>query len=81
MAERLKVTPCPHCRAIGALIRHGYLRGYDEGNLRHKAVRARRIFCSNRGRRPGCGRTFSVWIATKVRRLGLTTGEAAAVSA
>jgi len=27
--ERLKLTPCPHCRAVGTLVRHGYLRGYD----------------------------------------------------
>lgn len=73
MTERLKWTPCPHCHAVGALIRHGYLRGYDESSPRLKVVRARRIFCSNRSRRPGCGRTFSVWIATKIRRLGLTT--------
>jgi hypothetical protein len=74
MAEQLKQTPCPHCKAVGTLIRHGFLRGYDESNLRQKAIRARRIFCSNRHARPGCGRTFSVWVADKIRRLGLTTG-------
>ena len=39
-----------------------------------RRVRARRIFCSNRNARPGCGRTFSVWLADKIRRLSLTTG-------
>lgn len=73
IAERLKQTPCPHCRAVGTLIRHGYLRGYDEGDSQRKTVRARRIFCSNRHRRRGCGRTFSVWVADKIRRLSLTT--------
>jgi hypothetical protein len=29
IVERLKLTPCPHCRIVGTLIRHGYLRGYD----------------------------------------------------
>jgi hypothetical protein len=29
IAERLKLTACPHCRAVGTLVRHGYLRGYD----------------------------------------------------
>ena len=48
MAERLKLTPCPHCNIVGTLIQHGYLRGYDDSNLKQKAVRARRIFCSNR---------------------------------
>jgi hypothetical protein len=73
ISERLKQTPCPHCKVVGALIRHGYLRGYDECNSQRKAVRARRIFCSNRNLRPGCGRTFSVWGAGKIRRLSLTT--------
>jgi hypothetical protein len=73
IAERLKLTPCPHCKVVGTLIRHGYLRGYDEGSPQRKTVRARRIFCSNRQARPGCGRTFSVWFADKVRRLSLTT--------
>jgi hypothetical protein len=73
IAERLKQTPCPHCKRVGMLIRHGYLRGYDEGNPRRKTVRARRVFCSNRCARRGCGRTFSVWCADKIRRLSLTT--------
>jgi hypothetical protein len=70
--ERLKQTPCPHCKVVGMLICHGSLRGYDD--TRRKGVRARRIFCSNRNARRGCGRTFSVWIADNIRRLSLTTG-------
>jgi hypothetical protein len=73
IAERLKQTPCPHCKAVGTLIRHGFLRGFDESSPR-KTLRARRIFCSNRQARRGCGRTFSVWLADKIRRLSLTTG-------
>jgi hypothetical protein len=74
IAERLKLTACPHCKVVGTLIRHGYLRGFDETNPRQKTVRARRVFCSNRNARRGCGRTFSVWCADKIRRLSLTTG-------
>lgn len=73
LAERLKLTPCPHCHRVGALIRHGYLRGYDDSSPQRKTLRARRIFCSNRTARRGCGRTVSVWIADKIRRLSLTT--------
>lgn len=40
---------------------------------REKAVRARRVFCSNRGARPGCGRTISVWLADTIRRVGTST--------
>jgi hypothetical protein len=73
IAERLKQTPCPHCKIIGALIQHGFLYGFDESCPR-KIVRAHRVFCSNRNARRGCGRTFSVWLADKIRRLNLTTG-------
>ncbi len=71
---RLKLMPCPYCKVVGMLIRHGCLRGFDESSPRRKTVRARRIFCSNRNARHGCGRTFSVWIANKIRRVGLTSG-------
>jgi hypothetical protein len=74
MAERLKLTPCPHCKTVGTLIRHGFLYGFDETNPQRKTVRARRVLCSNRNARPGCGRTFSVWLADKIRRLSLTAG-------
>jgi hypothetical protein len=73
LAERLKQTACPHCKVVGTLIRHGYLRGYDESSPQRQTVRARRILCSNRNARRGCGRTFSVWLADKIRRLSLTT--------
>jgi hypothetical protein len=73
LAERLKRTPCPHCQVVGTLIRHGFLRGFD-GTSKQRAVRARRIFCSNRQARPGCGHTVSVWAADKIRRLSLSTG-------
>jgi hypothetical protein len=71
LVERLKLTPCPHCRVVGRLIRHGCLVGYDE--CQHQTLRARRIYCSNRHAQRGCGRTFSVWLADKIRRLSLTT--------
>ena len=28
--ERLKLIPCPHCQVVGALIRHGFLSGFDD---------------------------------------------------
>lgn len=71
IVERLKLTPCPHCRAVGTLIRHGVLSVFDDSSPR-RTVRARRVFCSNRHRRPGCGHTFSIWFADKIRRLSLT---------
>ncbi|TWT55999.1 hypothetical protein [Allorhodopirellula solitaria] len=69
----LKCLPCPHCKHTGALNRHGFLKGYDELNFKQKAIRAIRVFCSDRANAGGCGRTFSVWIADKVKRLFLDT--------
>jgi len=73
IAQRLKPTSCPHCKAVGTLIRHGFLYGFDDSSPQRKTLRAWRIFCSNRNARRGCGRTFSVWLADKLRRLSLTT--------
>jgi hypothetical protein len=72
IVQRLKLTPCPYCHAVGYLIRHGALHGFDDTSPKRKTLRARRIFCSNRQLRRGCGRTFSVWLADKIRRLSLT---------
>ena len=55
----IKLVACPHCRRCGALIGHGFLRGYAERGS-ERVVRGRRFFCSNRSLRGGCGRTFSV---------------------
>lgn len=56
--QTVKLTKCIHCGFIGMLILHGYQYGFDE--YRGKCViKARRVFCSNRNRRRGCGRTFS----------------------
>ncbi|MFO0938670.1 MAG: hypothetical protein U0798_19380 [Gemmataceae bacterium] len=71
IVEHLKLTPCPHCKVIGILIRHGVLVGFDEGSSR-RSVRAKRIFCSYCHLRSGCGQTISVWFAEKIRRLSLT---------
>lgn len=68
----LKTTACPHCQRVGNLIRHGFLYGYDEKHWQEKTVRARRIFCNNRNRAAGCGKTFSIWLANKIKRLLLT---------
>ena len=69
----LKLTPCPHCKTVGSLNRHGFLKAFQGDDVRAKSVRATRVFCSNRGRSQGCGRTFSVWIADKIKRLFLSS--------
>jgi hypothetical protein len=63
LLSQSKLRACPHCRRSGALIGHGFLRGYCERGSEVE-VRGRRFFCSNRHRRAGCGRTFSVALMT-----------------
>lgn len=60
VSREAKGWACPHCRAVGRLNRHGALRGLAEDGSKKTAVRGQRFFCSNRGRRPGCGRTFAI---------------------
>ena len=71
-AERIKLMPCLHCKVVGMLIRHGGLQGIDESSGQI-VLRARRVFCSNRNARTGCGRTVSVWLVDRIRRLKVTT--------
>jgi hypothetical protein len=58
--SKLKQTPCPHCKRLQHLILHGPLYGYDDKDADNIIVRGHRIFCSNRNKRQGCGRTFSL---------------------
>lgn len=68
---QLKFLPCPHCHCVGNLNGHGFLRGYgDRGSER--VQRGWRIFCSNRHRRKGCGRTYSVLLANFLKRRTVT---------
>jgi len=65
--HRLKHSACPHCRAVGSLIRHGYLRGYG-ASIVGKIQHGWRVFCSNRGRQAGCGRTYAIVLAHHLYR-------------
>lgn len=68
---RLKQTPCPHCKSTGSLILHGYLCGYNTAVYGEKIIRGRRIFCSNRNRRSGCGKTFSILAANILKHFNI----------
>jgi hypothetical protein len=50
------------------LNRHSFLRGNDPDQPDGCAVRGQRVFCSNRGQRGGCGRTFSLMRADVLPR-------------
>jgi len=46
---------------------HGRLLGYAERSS-ERVRRGLRLFCSNRHRRRGCGRTVAIWLATFLPR-------------
>lgn len=69
----LKQIACPHCKAIGFLILHGYLRGRDYKDYGEKITRGHRIFCNNRGYSKGCGRTFSVLASSIFKKFSIRT--------
>ena len=64
---------CPRCGCRGTFNGHGALRGLAQSGPGKDAVRGRRFLCSGRGRRPGCGRTWSVVLATVLRQFSVRT--------
>jgi hypothetical protein len=55
------------------VVGHGLLMGYAEDGG-DRVVRGRRLLCSRRFRRSGCGRTFSVLLATVLSNFAVRTG-------
>jgi len=64
----LKQSPCPHCGCFGSLNRHSRSVGNDPLRASGQSFRGQRVFCSNRGQRGGCGRTFSLVLADVLPR-------------
>lgn len=53
---------------------HGFLRGYGRNN-KPGEKRGRRIFCSNRGKHFGCGRTFSILFSDCIKTFSIRATE------
>ena len=61
LKEEVKTLTCVHCKQSGTLNNHGALT--DQSG----AIRGLRFWCCpRRGSRPGCGQSFSIWLATVV---------------
>lgn len=71
-AFSLKQQRCPRCERCETLNRHSFLRGNDPAQTSSQSVRGQRVFCSNRGQRGGCGRSFSILLAEVLPRHTLT---------
>jgi hypothetical protein len=59
----LKGMACSFCGRRGTLNRHGPIEGNDPQSAQGRLRRGHRVYCANRGRRGGCGRTFSILLA------------------
>lgn len=68
----LKEQRCPYCHCAESLNRHSFLRGNDPDLADGERLRGQRVFCSDRGQRGGCGRTFSVFLADVLPRFTVT---------
>jgi transposase-like protein len=73
-----KQMACPHCHRQGTLVGHGVLTGYAERGS-ERVLRGRRLLCSARYSARGCGRTFSVLLATVLARFTARTETIAAL--
>lgn len=71
-AFSLKQQRCPRCGHSETLNRHSILRGNDPTQTSGQSARGQRVFCSSRGQRGGCGRTFSILLAEVLPRHTLT---------
>jgi hypothetical protein len=71
-AFSLKQQRCPRCGKFETLNRHSILRGNDPAQASGQCARGQRVFCSNRGRRGGCGKTFSLVLVDVLPRHTLT---------
>ena len=71
-AFSLKQSSCPHCGCVGTLNRHSHSLGNDPAVADGQIIRGQRVFCSNRGQRGGCGRTFLLCLAEVLPRHTLT---------
>ncbi|MDF0606909.1 hypothetical protein HZU77_014835 [Neisseriaceae bacterium TC5R-5] len=65
--RQLDHAQCAHCQQTNQLISHGFIRK-KRLSAEPQAV-GKRVFCSNRNRRTGCGRTMQLYLDSTIRYL------------
>lgn len=58
--------PCQGCSAVGQWVSHGFVYRYHHHQVQQ--IVGKRIFCSNRHGRSGCGRTRRLYLAGVIPR-------------
>ncbi len=64
---QLQLEQCKHCRQTQQLVSHGFIRKKRVGG--DPQAIGKRVFCSNRHSRTGCGRTMQLYLDSTVRYL------------
>ena len=64
---QLENERCMHCQQAHQLMSHGFIHRKRVGAEPHAV--GKRVFCSNRNRRTGCGRTTRLYLDSTVRYL------------
>lgn len=64
---QLELEQCQHCRQTHQLVSHGFIR--KKRNAGDPQAVGKRVFCSNRLRRTGCGRTMQLYLDATLRYL------------
>ena len=67
---QLEPEQCPHCRQTRQLVSHGFIRKKRVG--RDPQAVGKRVFCSNRRHRTGCGRTLQLYLDSTLRHFHRT---------
>jgi hypothetical protein len=65
--RQLTNQPCRHCKQTQQLVSHGFI--YKKRSKADPEAVGKRVFCSNRNRRTGCGRTMQLYMSSIVRYL------------
>ncbi len=65
--HRLEHEQCQHCRCVEQLVSHGFV--YKKRTGAEPQAVGKRVFCSNRGRYTGCGRTSQLYLGAVIRHL------------
>jgi hypothetical protein len=64
---QLKLEQCKHCQQTQQLVSHGFIR--KKRNCGDPQAVGKRVFCSNRHHRTGCGRTMQLYLDSTLRYL------------
>ena len=64
---QLQLEQCKHCQQTQQLVSHGFIRKKRLGGDPHPV--GKRVFCSNRYSRTGCGRTMQLYLDSTLRYL------------